>query len=267
MTTIVSAFISNINSRKEIDINKYYQNGKLLLKSSVPKIIFLDEVMLNLVGEDYDKLNTILIKINREDSYLYNYKDLLSKFKLNADKNKDTIDYIFTMCNKTEWMKTAILLNKFNTDNFIWIDFGIRYIFKCSDDEFVEKVNNLHNKIYNKIRIGKIWNIDEIYRYSEDEFTLKDPILLQKYNYPLEPGYIYNIYNTITWAFAGGIIGGHKDKILLMADKMKNKCIEIIQTKNTLMWETNIWHLIYIDNKELFDTYYCNHDNTLLDNY
>ena len=32
MTTIVSAFISNINSRKDMDINKYYQNGKLLLK-------------------------------------------------------------------------------------------------------------------------------------------------------------------------------------------------------------------------------------------
>ena len=78
MTTIVSAFISNINSRKDMDINKYYQNGKLLLKSSIPKIIFLDETMLNLVGEDYDKSNTTLIKINKEDIYLNSYRGLLT---------------------------------------------------------------------------------------------------------------------------------------------------------------------------------------------
>ena len=268
MTTIVSAFVSNINSKKDMDIFKYYQNGKLLLKSSVPKIIFLDEPMLNLVGEDYDKSNTVLIKINKEDNYLYSYIELLTNFNLKTDNTqKDTLDYIFTMCNKTEWMKNAILLNNFNTENFIWIDFGIRYIFKCSDNEFIKKINNLHNKMYNKIRVGKIWNIDEIYRYSEDEFTLKDPIILQRYNIPLNPGYIYNMYKTITWAFAGGIIGGDKDKILLFAEKMKDKCIEIILKKNTLMWETNIWHLIYIDNKELFDAYLCDHNNTLIDNY
>jgi hypothetical protein len=247
MTTIVSAFVSNINSRKEMDINKYFQNGKLFLKSSVPKIIFLDETMLNLVGEDYDKSNTVIIKINKEDIYLNNYRELLTNFNLNTNNScKDTIDYIFTMCNKTEWIRTAILLNKFNTDNFIWLDFGMRYIFNCSDEEFIEKVNNLHNKMYNKIRVGKIWDIDQIYKYSEDEFTLKDPIILKKYNYPLEPGYIYNMYKTVTWAFAGTIIGGHKTNLLIFAEKMKDKCIEIIMTKNTLMWEVNIWHLIYI---------------------
>ena len=45
MTTIVSAFVSNINSKKDMDIFKYYQNGKLLLRSNVPKIIFLDECL------------------------------------------------------------------------------------------------------------------------------------------------------------------------------------------------------------------------------
>lgn len=268
MTTIVSAFISNINSRKEMDINKYYQNGKLLLKSSIPKIIFLDETMLNLVGEDYNKSNTTLIKINKEDIYLNSYRGLLTNFNLETDNNKkDTLDYIFTMCNKTEWIKKAILLNKFDTENFIWVDFGIRYIFKCSDEEFIEKVNNLHNKMYTKIRVGKIWNVDEIYKYSEDEFILKDPIILQRYNIPLNFGYIYNIYNTITWAFAGGIIGGNKNKLLIFAEKMKDKCIKIILTKNTIMWETNIWQLIYNDNKELFDAYLCDHDNSLVDNY
>jgi hypothetical protein len=242
MTTIVSAFVSNINSKKEMDIFKYYQNGKLLLKSSVPKIIFLDETMLNLVGEDYDKSNTFIIKINKEDIYLNSYRDLLNNFHLKTDNSdKDTLEYIFTICNKTEWTKTAILLNNFNTDNFIWIDFGIRHVFKCSDEEFIEKVNNLYDKIYLNVRIAKIWNIDVDYGI--------------------------DIYKNIAWYFAGGVFGGNKNQVILFAENMKNKCIEIITKKNTLVWEVNIWYLVYLENKELFDTYYCDHNNSIIDNY
>ena len=243
MTTIISAFINNDNFDDNYIFYKYYQNGKLLLKSCVPKIIFLDETMLNLVGEDYDKSNTIIIKIKKEDNYLYNYKELVTNFDLCSNNpNKDTIDYIFTMCNKTEWMKTAILLNNFNTENFIWVDFGIRHMFtNVSDEEFIEKINNLQNKIYNNIRIAKIWDIDITY--------------------------CVNIWRDIAWYFAGSIFGGNKTQLILFADKTKDKCIEIITTKNNLMWEVNIWYLVYLDNKELFDTYYCNHDNSIIDNY
>ena len=38
-------------------------------------------------------------------------------------------------------------------------------------------------------------------------------------------------------------------------------------SKNTIMWEVNIWYLIYKENKELFNSYGCNHDKTLIDNY
>jgi hypothetical protein len=241
MTTIVSAFVSN-NLDEDIIMNKYYQNGKLLLKTNVPKIIFLDEKMFNLIGEDYNKSNTILIQIYKEDIYLNNYRKLVTDFNLNTDNiKKDTLDYILTMCNKTEWVKTAILLNNFKTDNFIWIDFGIRYMFNCSDEEFIDHLNNLHNKIYSNIRIAKIWNLD--ITYSGD------------------------IYKNITWYFAGTIFGGNKEKLLLFADKTKDKCMEIITTKNTLMWEVNIWYLIYLDNKEIFDAYFCDHNNSLLNNY
>ena len=242
MTTIVSAFVSNINSKKDMDIFKYYQNGKLLLQSNLPKIIFLDETMLNLIGEDYDNSNTFIIKINKEDNYLNSYKNLITNFNLETDNTqKDTLDYIFTMCNKTEWMKTAILLNNFNTSNFIWIDFGIKHVFNCSNEQFIEKMNYLHNKKYDKIRIGKIWNIDL--------------------------DYCVDIYKNIAWYFAGGVFGGNKTQLILFSENVKNKCIEIITKKNTLVWEVNIWYLIYLENKELFDTYYCDHNNSIIDNY
>ena len=47
MTTIVSAFISNVNSRKDRKIEKYVEYGKLLLQTKIQKIIFIDELIFD----------------------------------------------------------------------------------------------------------------------------------------------------------------------------------------------------------------------------
>ena len=244
--TIVTAFISNVNERYEENLIRYYNVGKFLLKSNAPKIIFVDEGMFHLIGNEYDKTNTVIIKINKTDMYLYNYIEYLTNFELNTNNNKkDTFEFIFTMCNKTEWMKQAISLNCFNTDNFIWIDFGIKHIFKCSDDEFIEKINQLKFKNYKNIRIGGIWDIHIDYSI-----------------------FNCNIYRDIIWYFAGGVFGGHKSALLEFADMTKEKCIETMKEQNTLMWETNIWYLVYKEATELcFDIYACDHNNTLIDYY
>jgi len=246
MSTIVSAFVSSINNRYDDSLIRYYNYGKLLLQSSVPKVIFVDKTMFDLIGEDYNKTHTIFIKINKTDSYLYKYEDYITKFQLNSTNyNKDTIEFMFTMCNKTEWINQAIELNPFQTDNFIWLDFGIRHIFpnSCEDEAFIEKINALYNKTYDNVRIGGIWNIN--------------------YDYNI------NIYKDVAWYFAGGVFGGNIASLIKFADLMKKKCIEIITTKNTIMWEVNIWYLIYAENKnhDLFDIYSCNHDTTLICNY
>ena len=190
-------------------------------------------------------MNTIVSafvsNINNRDDITLKINSL-SQFNLNTDNpNKDTIEYIITQCNKTEWVKSAIELNTFNTNNFIWVDFGIRYIFNCSDKEFIEKIDELKYKVYKNVRIGNIWN--------------------------LQNNYNINIYKDIAWYFAGGIFGGNKESLLHFSNKIKEKCIDIILTKNTLMWEVNIWYLIYIENKEIFDNYSCNHNNSIIDNY
>lgn len=51
------------------------------------------------------------------------------------------------------------------------------------------------------------------------------------------------------------------------ASLIKSKCIDIMTSKNTIMWEVNIWYLIYKENKSLFDIYNCNHNSSLIDNY
>ena len=85
-------------------------------------------------------------------------------------------------------MRDAIKLNVFDTDNFIWVDFGIRHVFKCSDNEFIQKIESLNTKIYDSVRIGTIWDLNYLYNI--------------------------NIYKDISWYFAGGVFGGDKESLL-----------------------------------------------------
>jgi len=243
MTTIVSAFVSDINSREDRDITSYYLLGKLLLQSTTPKIIFLDEKMYNLIQpNDYDKDTTLLIKYNKYESYLYKYINNLHTFTLNTDNpSKDTLEYMFTICNKTEWIRKAIENDIFHSDNFIWIDFGIKQVCNWSDDEFIQKLNNLYHKQYEKVRIGHIWDLSLHYNI--------------------------DILRQISWYFAGGVFGGNKNILLQFADLMKEKCIEIMNETGTIMWEVNMWYILYTENPDLFEPYPCNHSNSIIDNY
>ena len=245
MTTIVSAFISDVNDRPDRNINKYYEFGKLLLKSTTPKIIFLDNEMYNIVQNDkaYNIENTFLINYKKTESYLYNFIDNITSFNVNTTYPlKDTIDYMCLICNKTEFVKKAIEIDPFNSKNYVWIDFGIKHVYNCENENiFIDKLNEINYKNYNNVRIASIWDFNKQYNV--------------------------NIYKDICWYFSGGVFGGNKEKLLLFAELMKQKCIKIIQQSNTIMWEVNIWYLIYCENPSLFDPYYGNHNKTIVDNY
>ena len=79
--------------------------------------------------------------------------------------------------------------------------------------------------------------------------------------------YYINILKDITWYFAGGVFGGKKDVLLTFAEKTKNKCIQIITEHQTIMWEVNIWYLVYLENPTMFDPYKCDHNESLISNY
>jgi len=242
--TIVSSFINNLHpERKDKSIEIYFQLGTLLMKSNVPKIIFVDETMYEKI-KDYQNHNTKIILVDKKNYYLYSYLNTehLQNFYLNSDNPiKDTVAYMITICLKTEWMREAVDINPFGSDHFVWVDFGIRHVFNCDDTAFINTLETLTHRPHDKIRIASIWNLQQN--------TNK------------------NVYEEILWYFAGGVFGGSKEKILTFADLMREKCLQIIHEKQTLMWEVNIWYLIYLENKELFDCYYCDHNNTIITNY
>lgn len=242
MATLVSAFVTNINSRSDRNMEKYIEYGKQLLQTKVPKVVFIDELVFHRFQDCLNEY-THLISIKKEDNYLYPYKLLITDYDLYTTyPEKDTIEYMFTMCHKTEWIKQAILLNFFKTKQFIWIDFGISHMLNdLSNTEFNNAILQLINKKYEKIRIASIWEM--------------------KHNLDI------NIYKKISWCFAGSIFGGKAELLMCFADLMKNKCIEIIKVKKTIMWEINIWVFIYNLKPSIFDCYLCNHNSSILLKY
>ena len=94
-----------------------------------------------------------------------------------------------------------------------------------------------------QIRIGRVW----------------DPTI-----YFINPD---DIYHNIAWYFAGGVFGGKQSALLEFETQMKKKCIQIIQERSSLMWEVNIWRLIYLDHPQLFSLYECDHTPSLILNY
>jgi len=240
--TIVSAFFTNINTQTSEWLSKYIEFGRLMLRAKIPKIIFISEDIYDWFSEDSSEF-TVLIPVNKSDIYLYNYKELLTNFSLNTNNpKKDTFEYMFLMCSKTEWVTRAIDLNCFNSDNYIWVDFRIKHMFKCGDDEFIKKIESLQTKNYDKVRIASIWN-------------------------PNTSNFSVNIYRDISWYFAGSMFGGSRRALIEFASLMKDKCISIMAERNTIMWEVNIWYLLYKEHPELFDLYDGGHDNTIADNY
>ena len=250
MATLVTAFVAGANQRNDRNIQDYINYGKKILESPINKIVFFDETLLDLLS---NYTNTIIIPIKREDMYLYEYKDQITNFGLNTQTpEKDSLEYMFLMCNKTEFIRKAIELNPFQSDpfqadQFVWVDFGINHIFKNDDLTFNAAINDLKTKKYENVRIGSIWSPN------------MHNIMVKTFR--------TDVYKDIAWYFAGGVFGGDSKALIKFADLTKQQCIKIIEERKTIMWEVNVWFQVYLENSELFSLYNCDHNSTLIGNY
>lgn len=250
LATIVSAFLTNINKTRSI--NDYIEHGLKLIKIRTPKIIFIEKEIYDTDQIIKDDEYTHFIPIEISDLTFYKYKEYITNFNLRKyNTTKDTIEYMMVQCNKTEWIRQAIEKNVFNTDQFVWIDFGIYHM--ISDFDIFEKnIKELVKKQYNNLRICNMWDINSEYWYGD---------------------YKVDIYLDVCWYFGGSVFGGDKKSLLEFANLTYDKVISIINEKKHIMWEINIWYLIYLESKkseiysELFNMYKCVHDNSILFEY
>jgi len=241
--TIVSAFMTNINYRADRHYTKYIELAKPLLMAPINKVIFVDKNVFNdfilFINE-----NTTIIPFVKESNYLYQYEDEIDNSVLETkNPDKDTKEYMFTMCYKTEFVRKAMIMNNYGASQFIWLDLGIKHMIQVnSDKEFVEKIMRLKYVEYSvNIRIACIWNPDYVYQV--------------------------DLYKDICWYFAGSIFGGNIKSLTEFADLTRGECLKMIKEKKQLVWEINIWQLIYRLDRWRFLYYISSHDNSILDLY
>jgi hypothetical protein len=254
-TTIVSAFISNVNSREDRKLEEYISYGIKLMGVNIPKIIFLDKTIISSHPEfRLSSENTCIIPIDKTDIYMYQFIGQITNFELREhNPKKDTIEYILLQCNKTEFIREAIASNPFQTDQFIWIDFGIFHMYQENETMFYKSIDIACHKRYENIRMASLWNVHE-------------PLFYQYNNVKID------IYKDIAWFFSGSVFGGEKESLIRFADLAREKYRKIIHERGHIMWEINVWYLIWQDvcleeSRELMDLYYGDHNYTILYEY
>jgi uncharacterized protein YneR len=239
-TTFVSALLTNINGYRSIE--KYVEYGKKLIALPINKVIFIEHAVHEEHFSEFTDANTTFIFIEKKDLYLYQYADQIVDFCPNTDNpEKDTLEYMFVQCNKTEWLREAIDRNPYGSkgpSQFVWIDFGIWHMIR-DDQVFTDFCMKISQSFNNRVRIAC--------GNSQSDLT--------------------NLHKTISWFFLGSIFGGDRDSLLKFANSVKNKCIETIQKYGTIMWEINVWQMVYADDPSLFLCYGANHDASILQNY
>jgi hypothetical protein len=253
--------MSNVNNSKSLD--QYMNYGALMLANCQSVILFIerqiyDEYFPNIntnsmyfmyENKSYEyvtKNNVTYVFFNKKNNYLYEYINKATEFdNYIANNGKDTLEYVFTMCHKTEWLLMANTLLNYKKP-VIWIDMGIYHIFKNNYKLFCDSMKYIQSDMVynNKIIIGSI--VDPTNQQLSDNEII--------YKYP-------------AWFFAGGVLGGMPYEIELFARLMKVACLEILDDKKHLMWEVNVWYLIYLKNPNLFNLYSCDHNSTILSNY
>jgi hypothetical protein len=235
-TTVVSSLFIGVNNYRSVD--DYIMYGFKLLRQPVNKIIYIQHELYEKYysGETWGE-NTTFRYISESDIYLKEYNKYVTKFKVNSSHpEKDTKEYMYLMCNKTEFVRRAIIDNPYGSKNFVWLDFGVWHMIK-NDTVFADCIKNVCDKQYDNVRIsgGRKTHV-------EDNLN-------------------------INWFFLGSIFGGDKEKLLLFCDKMKERCIEIIKTENKIYWEVNIWYEIWLQDASLFSVYPADHDASILLKY
>lgn len=245
MNTIVSSFIY-LNANRYRPLEKYLDFGSKILNINIPKIIFIEPASFEYL-KDKTFPQTHFILIERNNLFLWNLKDTFKKDQLNANKEKDTNEYLTILANKTEWVSSAIDLNPFKTDQFTWIDFGIYHMmgpsYNIPGDEtlFIKNIQQIEKKQYQKVRIASIWDLNKDYGK--------------------------NWQKDIMWYFAGSVFGGSSSSLKEFASKTKQLYLDTLKDIGYIPFEFNIWYQIYKQNPELFSPYECNHNTSILENY
>lgn len=254
-TTIVTAlydirtFEGNTGNTRKIDY--YLKIGEWILSLPYPMIIFTEDKLLEEIKQrrNSDLLEKTDIRVVKfEDTYFYKYRsdierNMISFSIYNRNNDKDTPCYIIFNNDKFFFIEEAIKRNTFNTDKFIWIDFGISYVAKN-----LEAIHAWFPLIPEKVRQMSIYGFYE-------DISPRD------------------YFNAVHHNNSGGVFSGSKENLLIYSTLFKQKWEQVLR-EGWYQLDEAIMSLVIREHPELFDLYYgdyssiiCNYQSPQLDYY
>jgi hypothetical protein len=239
VTTLVSGFIDITrldNNYKNKSIDKFIEYGNKFIDIPVPKIIFIEEHILDSLHKNQ---YTKFIITKSDDLWLSSYIEKIKRHKNKISDNplKDTIYYLMVQNQKTEWVR--LVKNKYNFFNsyqFMWIDFGI---FHLSNDDvlftnaIIEKTKYIIHQNIIYIPILLLYKQRLLINESTVKIELPKEFLDEEY-FSANP----------IWFMLGGMFMTTLYSIDIFADLCKSHILELLD-KNIFTFEINIWTLIY----------------------
>jgi len=232
----VSAFIADANSHRNRET--YINLGKELLQIPICKVIFIEPENVVFLGEDYNKKFNKIVPFSKDELMFSDIGEVALPSVINS--TKDTKQYMVVINNKTNWVKLAIEMNPFQTDQFVWVDFGMAHLFHNNSEKYKKAFEKIPQRTYNKVRIASIWDPTKTVRK--------------------------NIFHQPLWYFAGGVFGGDR-KSLLSFHAVFVQTIRAHLAQGRLTWEVNFWYQVYKQVPTLFDPYCGSHDPSCLEAY
>jgi hypothetical protein len=231
---IITGYIPLCNNYRSND--EYIRIGQQFLNCGLPIIAFIEDSVNIELGKQVIKYSS-----NLNSCWLTPYCNN-KKLPPTDNPTKDTAQYHSIQFQKTKWISQASKLH--DSQLYIWIDFGILHVPGVTIDIIKEFYKNVclsdYNGKLNKITMASIWKLT---KNSIIDF--------------LKPN----------WYLAGGTFIVPRNLTDWFSDEVEKQAISYINKSGYLTWEINIWAQVIQSNSELFQVWYCDHNNTMFSNF
>jgi hypothetical protein len=240
--TVVTAFVdlADVGTKQAVEWYLSYAK-KFTLLLDLPMIIFIEKKHLEVVKKCRDENGfankTKYVVIERSGLRLFPLYELASGVYTNLLKNQVKVPnpaYMLTVHSKCEFMIRSIIYNSFDTEYFMWLDFGIFYRgYGSIDADYIMKIAS-------------------------------DPKRNPSYAI-IDPGYTPSSYREqmtgFRWIAAAGIFTLHRDAgefdgFLNKWETILKECLQ----EGMYPSEENIFFHIWKNNLCPVDVYYANYD-------
>lgn len=224
-----------------------------MLSVRLPMVVFTDEEEIvehvYKTRLEYGLLEmTVIARLPFEHTFFYQDLETLEKRMeafhiVNWNKDKDTPLYILLNNNKFDFLKRAMEMNPFNTEFFLWMDMGIQHCTKATKEEWLEVSELWPSFIYQ--------DREHIHQLRIHTVTKPDEMLWKDY------------FRMIYHHVAGGLFGGHKDRIEEYIQLFKEQWHKILHEEEWWQLDEAVMTILTERFPEKFRFFYGDYDGLL----